>query len=91
MSRNKYNNLSAPECKSYARFLLNMSANEQSTLGFIVGFLLSQDLSPMEQQALGNFIMLLSQVMITISAQNMLVQNRLNPSNNQNPHTPPGI
>lgn len=76
MSRD-INDIRAPECKSYARFILNMSANEQSTLAFVLGLVLSQELTPMEQQALGNFLMLLSQVMITVSAQNMLVQQRL--------------
>ena len=45
---------------------------------------MSQDLTPMEQQALGNFLMLVSQVMITISAQNFLVQQRIHQKNNNN-------
>lgn len=89
MNRRDFNDLRAPECESYARLILNMSANEQATFGYVIGLLMSQDLTPMEQQALGNFLMLVAQVMITISAQAMLVQNRLNPSTN-NPHTPPG-
>ena len=82
MNRNVYNNIKAPECKTYASFILNLTANEQATLAYFIGIIMSQDLTPMEQQALGNFLMLVSQVMITISAQNFLVQQRIHQKNN---------
>lgn len=56
--------------------LFNMTANEVAVYGSLIGFLLSQDLTQQEQGALGNFLMLVAQVMVSMGAQNNLVTAR---------------
>lgn len=52
----------------------------------IIGFLLIDDLTPAEQNSLGNWFMLLAQVLCTNASQQQLLNNRNNTSNNQNSH-----
>ncbi len=52
----------------------------------VVGFLLIDDLTPAEQNSLGNWFMLLAQVLCTNAAQQQLINNRTGTSTNQNTH-----
>ena len=51
-----------------------------------VGFILIDDLTPAEQNSLGNWFMLLAQVLCTNAAQQQLINNRTNNSTGNNSH-----
>ena len=51
------------------RILERFSPNELTLLGFALGFSWSQGLSAQELNTLGNFILLIGQVMVTNAAQ----------------------
>lgn len=61
--------------KEEARFLHTLDPTEYTIAASIVGFLISDGLSINEKNSLGNFIILIGQVLITISAQENLLTN----------------
>lgn len=70
------NNRKAPEFGHLADVLYNMSANEVAIYGSIIGFIIGQDMTQQEQGSLGNFLMLVAQVLVSMGAQNNLVSAR---------------
>lgn len=58
-----------------------------TTSAFIIGLLLAEDMTPAEQNSLGNWFMMVGQALCTNSAQQQLLNNRNNTSNNYNSHT----
>lgn len=67
--------------KSFSDFLFSFSGNEFAIVGSLIGYFLSQNLDIDEQNSLGNFFELIGQIMLTISAQNQVVQNDTNQQN----------
>ena len=53
---------------------------------FVIGILLCDDLTPAEQNSLGNWFMLVGQTLCTNSAQQQLLNNRNNTSNTYKSH-----
>lgn len=70
------------EIKQMADYLLSLSPQELSLLSFVMGFTLSPCLTINQQNAIGNFLILFGQVMLTFNAQSNYLVN-LNASNNQ--------
>lgn len=64
----------------------SISSNSYITTSFLIGLLLSDGLTPAEQNSLGNWFMLIGQVLCSSSAQQQLLNNRSNLSNNYNSH-----
>ncbi len=62
-------------------FLPNINANNFTVSAFVIGFLLLDDLNPAEQNAVGNWFMLIGQVLCTNSAQQQVLNNRTNAQN----------
>ncbi len=62
----------------------NVSAKSFTTSAFIIALILSDDLTPAEQNALGGWFMLVGQTLSTNSAQQQLLNNRSNTSNAYN-------
>lgn len=52
----------------------------------IIGFILIDESTPAEQNALGNWFMLIGQVLCTNSAQQQVLNNRMQTSNSSNQH-----
>ena len=52
----------------------------------IIGFLLIDESTPAEQNSIGNWFMLIGQVLCTNSAQQQVINNRTNKSNISNQH-----
>lgn len=53
---------------------------------FAVGFILIDEATPAEQNSLGNWLMLVGQVLCTNSAQQQVINNRTGKSTQQNQH-----
>ena len=64
----------------------SVSATSFTTSAFIIGLLLCDDLTPAEQNSLGNWFIMIGQTMCTYSAQQQVLNNRNGTSNNQNAH-----
>ena len=64
----------------------NTPSNIYTTSAFIIGLLLCDDLTPAEQNSLGNWFMLIGQTLCTNSAQQQVLNNRNNSSNEYNSH-----
>ena len=61
--------------KEEARFLHTLDPTEYALVATIIGILISQNLSINEKNSLGNFIIEIGQVMLTIAAQENLMVN----------------
>lgn len=61
----------------------NIDANTFTISAFLIGYLLLDDLDPAEQNSIGNWFMMIGQVLCTNSAQQQVLNNRN--SNNNNP------
>ena len=61
-------------------------ANIYTTTAFVVGLLLADDLTPAEQNSLGNWFMMVGQALCTNSAQQQVLNNRNQTSNSSNAH-----
>lgn len=59
-----------------ADFPPSISAQSFTTSAFIIGYLLIDDLNPAEQNSVGNWFMLVGQVLSTNSAQQQVLNNR---------------
>lgn len=66
--------------------LSNINANEFTTIAFIIGLLLCDNLTPAEQNSIGNWFMLVGQVLATNASQQQVINNKNNTSNNSNTH-----
>lgn len=64
----------------------NISANSYCLSAIILGYVLNQEITPAEQNSLGNWFMLVGQVLCTNSSQQQVINNRANSSNNLNSH-----
>ena len=64
----------------------NISASTYTSSAFIIGLLLCDELTPAEQNSLGNWFMLVGQTLSTNASQQQLLNNRNNTSNNLNSH-----
>lgn len=63
--------------KRFSNFLFKLNPYEYSTIAFIMGIIISSQLTTSEQNSLGNWLQLIGQTLETMSAQNQL----LNPQN----------
>ena len=64
----------------------NISAPIYTTSAFVIGLILCDDLTPAEQNSLGNWFMMVGQVLCTNSAQQQLLNNRSGTSTSYNSH-----
>ncbi len=64
----------------------SVSAPIYTSSAFILGILLCDELTPAEQNSLGNWFMMVGQALCTNSAQQQLLNNRNNSANNYNSH-----
>ena len=61
-------------------------ANIYTLSAIVIGYILLNDSSPAEQNSLGNWFMLIGQVLCTNSAQQQVINNRNETSNKSNQH-----
>ncbi len=61
-------------------------ANIYTLSAIVIGYILLNDSSPAEQNSLGNWFMLIGQVLCTNSAQQQVINNRNGTSNKSNQH-----
>ncbi len=64
----------------------SVNANTFTLSAIIIGYLLIDELTPAEQNSLGNWFMLIGQVLCTNSAQQQVLNNRNHTSNPTNEH-----
>lgn len=64
----------------------NVNSNIYTISAFVIGYFLLDDATPAEQNSLGNWFMLIGQVLCTNSAQQQVINNRNNDSNNSDNH-----
>jgi len=57
------------EFKSFSTFLSNLSPLEFTTLGCLIGLIITPQLNSNEQNSIGNFFELVGQVILTAQAQ----------------------
>lgn len=69
-----YENFKDMSCANFIDYLLTLSSNELALLAMGLGFLLSSNIDANKQNSLGNFLELIGQVLLTISAQNIELQ-----------------
>ena len=74
MDNINYEQFKNMSCSSFLDYLLSLSGNELSLLAIGLGFLLSSNIDTNKQNSLGNFLELMGQTLLTISAQNMVLQ-----------------
>jgi len=70
--------------KEEARFLHTLDPTEYTIVSVIIGILISQNLSINEKNSLGNFIIQVGQIMLTISAQENLLTNLVHSNTHDN-------
>ena len=63
------NNEQNEKVRDFVEYILNLTPNEMGVIASAVGVLLSQPLTAMQQNSIGNFFELVGQVMLAISAQ----------------------
>lgn len=64
----------------------NTPANIFTLSAIIIGYILIDEATPAEQNSLGNWFMLIGQVLSTNSAQQQVLNNRNGTSNKENEH-----
>lgn len=64
----------------------NVNSKSFTLSAFIIGFLLIDETTPAEQNSLGNWFMMIGQVLCTNSAQQQVLNNRNNTSSTSNRH-----
>ena len=64
------------ELKNYATFLYGLSGNELAIIAAISGYFLAQNLTPQQQNSIGNFLEAVGQIMLCIGAQNQNLQSK---------------
>lgn len=60
----------------------NIDASTFTISAFLIGYLLLDDLDPAEQNSVGNWFMMIGQVLCTNSAQQQVLNNKNNNNNN---------
>lgn len=71
------------EIKNYASFLNNLSPNELGILASLLGLSLAQGLDYNEQNALGNFLEAIGEIVQCIGAQGQNLESKRNNINNR--------
>lgn len=69
-----------------SKFPPNIDAGTFTISAFLIGYLLLDDLDPAEQNSIGNWFMMIGQVLCTNSAQQQVINNRNNNDNNDGDH-----
>ena len=69
-----YDQFKNMSCESFIDYLLSLSSNELTLLAIGLGFLFSINIDTNKQNSLGNFFELTGQTLLTISAQNMVLE-----------------
>ena len=64
------------ELKNYATFLYSLSGNELAIIAAISGYFLAQNLTPQQQNSIGNFLEAVGQIMLCIGAQNQNLESK---------------
>lgn len=64
----------------------NTPANVYTLSAIVIGYILLNDSTPAEQNSLGNWFMLIGQVLCTNSAQQQVINNRTGTSTSSNQH-----
>ena len=64
--------------------IANINAPTFTLSAVVIGFLLTDDLSPSEQNSVGNWFMMVGQVLCTNASQQQVLNNNTN--NNASPH-----
>lgn len=64
----------------------NVNSKIYTTSAFIIGIILADDATPAEQNSLGNWFMLIGQVLCTNSSQQQVLNNRNGSSSSFNEH-----
>ncbi len=67
------NNDQQQKIQEFVTYLLNLTPNELGALGSLLGVLLSQNLTPIQQNVFGNFFELIGQVMLAMGSQGQYV------------------
>ena len=80
MENNNPENFDFKEFKNFANWINSLSPFEFTTLGTIVGYLISSVLTISEQNSVGNWFELVGQIILTFNAQG---SNNLPPSPSQ--------
>lgn len=65
----------------------NINSRTFTLSAVIIGYILIDDSTPAEQNSLGNWFMLIGQILCTNSAQQQVINNKNNTSTNKNMHT----
>ena len=68
------------------KFLPKVDAYSFTTSAFVIGLLLIDNLTPAEQNSVGNWLMLVGQVLETNASQQQVINNFNNTSNRSNEH-----
>ena len=69
-----YNSFKDMSCSSFFDYLLTLSSHELSLLAVGLGYLFSANLTPNQQNSLGNFFELIGQLLLALSAQEYVLQ-----------------
>lgn len=67
-------------------FLSKIDPYSYTASAFIIGLLLIDNLTPAEQNSVGNWFMMIGQVLETSASQQQVINNYNNTSNNSNEH-----
>ena len=67
-------------------FLSNINSNEFTISAFVIGYLLCDNLTPAKQNSIGNWFMLIGQVLATNASQQQVINNANKTSNSSNRH-----
>lgn len=69
-----YESFKNMSCSNFFDYLLTLSSYELSLLAIGLGYLFSNNLSANKQNSLGNFFELIGQLLLTLSAQEYVLQ-----------------
>lgn len=67
------NNEQNEKIRDFIEYILNLTPNEMGIITSALGIILSQNLSAMQQNVVGNFFELVGQVILMISAQGQYI------------------
>lgn len=66
--------MNSDELQNYASFLNSLSGNELGIIAAISGYFLAQNLTPEQQNSVGNFLEAVGQIMLCIGSQNQNIE-----------------
>lgn len=75
-NNNSFDDFLNVDYKSFSDFLFSFTGNEFAVIGSLIGYFIGQNLNIDEQNSLGSLFELIGQVLLTISAQNQVIQNK---------------